>query len=161
MKSPNIISTTGRIPVMAAPTPMPLMPASDMGESITRFVPNSFARPESTLNGVPASATSSAMINTRRSRRISSANASLMAWPKVISRTGFPLVMAGWFSSPWPSPSGGGNEDEGLLGVDMLIDFVWVGIRCIKSEVYRLFDFHRDFIFDLIEQPTIRHFALL
>ena len=137
------------------------MPASEIGESITRFVPNSFARPESTLNGVPASATSSPMMKTVGSRRISSANASLMAWPKVISRTGFPLVMAGWFSSPWPSPSGGGNEGEGLLGVDMLIDFVWVGIRCIKSEVYRIFDFCRDFTFDLIKQLTVRHFAPL
>ena len=35
MKSPNMMSTTGRIPVMAAPTPMPVMPASEIGESIT------------------------------------------------------------------------------------------------------------------------------
>ena len=32
-------STTGRMPVMAAPTPMPAMPASEIGGSITRFVP--------------------------------------------------------------------------------------------------------------------------
>ena len=91
------------------------------------------------------------MMNTRGSRRISSASASLMAWPKVISRTGFSLVMAGWFPSPWPSPSGRGNEGEGLLGVDMLIDFVWIRIRCIHRKVHRLFDVRRDFIFDLIE----------
>ena len=31
-----MMSTTGRMPVMAAPTPMPAMPASEIGESITR-----------------------------------------------------------------------------------------------------------------------------
>ena len=35
IKSPNIISTTGRMPVIAAPTPMPVMPGSEIGESMT------------------------------------------------------------------------------------------------------------------------------
>ncbi len=79
MKSPNMMSTTGRIPVMAAPMAMPVIPASEMGESITRCVPNSCTSPLRTLKGVPASATSSPMMKTRGSRRISSARASRMA----------------------------------------------------------------------------------
>src|SRR5438309_11324921 len=86
MKSPNMMSTTGRIPAMAAPTASPVMPASEMGESMTRAGPNSSTRPDSTLNGVPASATSSPMMNTVGSRRISSASASRTACPNVISR---------------------------------------------------------------------------
>ena len=48
-----MMSTTGRMPVIAAPTPRPVMPASEIGESITRSVPNSSTSPDSTLNGVP------------------------------------------------------------------------------------------------------------
>ncbi len=81
-----MMSTIGRMPVMAAPTPMPVKPGSEMGVSMTRSVPNSSTRPHSTLNGVPASATSSPMMKTVGSRRISSASASLTAWLKVISR---------------------------------------------------------------------------
>src|SRR3990170_2919483 len=68
-KSPNMRSTTGRSPVIAAPTPRPVIPASEIGESITRSGPNSSTRPLSTLKGVPASAT-----------------ASLIAWAIVSSR---------------------------------------------------------------------------
>src|SRR6266581_8716066 len=85
-KSPNMMSTTGRIPVIAAPRPRPEMPASEMGESMTRSQPNSSTRPERTLNGCPASATSSPMRNTVESRRNSSASASLTACDSVSSR---------------------------------------------------------------------------
>src|SRR5580704_17034549 len=87
MKSPNIMSTMGRRPVMAAPTATPVKPASEIGVSSTRSVPNSSTSPESTLKGVPASATSSPRMQTRGSRRISSASASLTACAKVSSRT--------------------------------------------------------------------------
>src|SRR5580693_495069 len=86
-KSPNIISTTGRKPVMAAPTPTPVKPASEMGVSITRSAPNSSTSPDNTLNGVPASATSSPKMQTRESLRISSASASRTACAKVNSRS--------------------------------------------------------------------------
>src|SRR5947208_10283573 len=85
-KSPNMMSTTGRMPVIAAPRPRPVMPGSEIGESITRSVPNSSTRPESTLNGVPASATSSPITNTVGSRRSSSRKASLTACASVSSR---------------------------------------------------------------------------
>src|SRR5579864_3424169 len=85
-KSPNMMSTMGRIPVIAAPRPRPEMPASEIGESMTRSGPNSSTRPESTLNGWPASATSSPMRNTVGSRRNSSASASLTACDIVNSR---------------------------------------------------------------------------
>src|SRR5487761_68429 len=85
-KSPNMMSTTGRLPAMAAPTPIPVKPGSEIGVSITRSVPNSSTSPLRTLKGVPASATSSPMTKTVSSRRISSAIASLMAWAMVSSR---------------------------------------------------------------------------
>src|SRR6056297_527815 len=85
MKSPNIRSTTGRVPVIAAPTASPMKPGSAIGVSTTRSVPNSSTRPLRTLKGVPASATSSPMMKTVLSRRISSASASLTAWDSVIS----------------------------------------------------------------------------
>src|SRR3984893_7975447 len=87
-KSPNMISTTGRSPVIAAPTPMPVKPGSDIGVSTTRSGPNSSTSPDNTLNGVPASATSSPRTQTRVSRRISSARASRTASANVNSRTG-------------------------------------------------------------------------
>src|SRR3954447_17949396 len=84
-KSPNMRSTTGRRPVIAAPTPSPVNPGSLIGVSTTRCVPNSSTRPASTLNGVPASATSSPMTNTVGSRRISSTSASFTALANVSS----------------------------------------------------------------------------
>src|SRR3954454_16371103 len=85
-KSPNMMSTTGRIPVIAAPSARPVMPGSEIGESTTRSVPNSSTSPARTLNGVPASATSSPITKTVGSRRISSRNASFTAWESVSSR---------------------------------------------------------------------------
>src|SRR6185436_5503776 len=86
-KSPNMMSQIGRRPAIAAPTHRPLKPASEIGVSMMRSLPNSSTRPVSTLNVVPASATSSPMRTTRGSRRISCAIASLIASPKVSSRT--------------------------------------------------------------------------
>src|SRR4051812_11699292 len=86
-KSPNMMSMIGRMPAMAAPTPMPLNPASEMGVSMMRSLPNSSTSPVSTLKVVPASATSSPMRTTRGSRRISWAIASLIASPNVSSLT--------------------------------------------------------------------------
>src|SRR3954447_9589118 len=80
-KSPNMMSTTGRIPVIAAPSARPVMPGSEMGVSSTRSGPNSCTSPLSTLNGWPASATSSPSTNTVGSRRSSSTSASFTAWP--------------------------------------------------------------------------------
>src|ERR1700730_6115247 len=80
-----MMSITGRIPVIAAPTPTPVKPASEIGVSITRSLPTPPPRPERPLNGVPASATSSPRIHTRGSRRISSAKASRTACAKVNS----------------------------------------------------------------------------
>src|SRR6202049_3698044 len=88
-----MMSTTGRRPVIAAPTATPVNPASEMGVSTTRFAPNSSTNPESTLNGVPASATSSPMMHTRESRRISSASASRTACANVSSRSGINVLL--------------------------------------------------------------------
>src|SRR6202046_182968 len=85
-----MMSTTGRRPVIAAPTPTPVKPASEMGVSTTRSLPNSSTRPDRTLKGVPASATSSPRMQTVSSRRISSTRASRMACAKVNSRPSCP-----------------------------------------------------------------------
>src|SRR5271163_2509684 len=109
-KSPNMMSMTGRMPVMAAPTPTPVKPASEIGVSITRATPNSCTRPDNTLKGVPASATSSPKMHTRVSRRISSASASFTAWAKVSSRSA-------------------------VSGIDILRHFVDRGVRRGDSEI--------------------------
>src|SRR5215472_11502481 len=96
------MSMMGCIPVMAAPTPSPEMPASEIGESMMRAGPNSSTSPDSTLKGVPASATSSPMMNTVGSRRNSSASASRMAWPRVTSYI-------------WPEPA----SPPATLSIDM------------------------------------------
>src|SRR5437879_4766536 len=92
-KSPNMMSTTGRMPVMAAPTATPVKPASEMGVSTTRSEPNSSTSPDKTLNGVPASATSSPKMHTCESRRISSASASRTACANVSSRSGIHILL--------------------------------------------------------------------
>src|SRR5215471_13479233 len=174
-----MISTTGRIPVMAAPTPMPLMPASEIGESITRFLPNSCTNPESTLNGVPASATSSPMMKTVGSRRISSASASLMAWAKVISRLVFcsePVACVGAFIfryNVWVAvssyesrvsslePETRNAKLETVLRVHILLHFSRIRVRRLRRELDPFFNFRGDFVFHFLQQFVIRHFAFL
>src|ERR1044071_7483980 len=112
-KSPNMMSTTGRNPVIAAPTAMPVKPASEIGVSSTRSLPNSSTSPLNTLNTVPASAMSSPQMNTRGSRRSSSASASRTASPNVNSR---------------------------ISGIDILIYFVDGGIRRCHREGNRFVD---------------------
>src|SRR5215472_14972106 len=115
-----MMSTTGRIPVIAAPTPSPVIPASEIGESSTRSGPNSSTRPESTLNGVPASATSSPTMKTVASRRSSSASASLIACAKVSVRVAAAVCVA--------------------LGVDILGHLARVGERGLDGEGESLLD---------------------
>ena len=74
-----ISSTTGRRPVMAAPTPMPTIVFSEIGVSRTRFSPNSSSRPAVTLKAPLKTPMSSPMRNTRSSRCISSRRAWLSA----------------------------------------------------------------------------------
>src|ERR671928_1351555 len=116
-KSPNMMSTTGRIPVIAAPRPIPVMPASEIGESRTRSGPNSSTSPDITLNGVPASATSSPITNTLASRRSSSASASLTACESVSSRIDSSVATA-------------------ALGEDMLVHLGRVGIVGGERELH-------------------------
>src|SRR6202035_260432 len=136
-KSPNIISTTGRIPVIAAPTPTPVNPASEIGVSITRSLPNSSTSPESTLNGVPASATSSPMMHTVGSRRISSASASRTACANVSSRS---------------------TARSTSSGINVLLHFVGIRIWCRDREIYRRLHFGADFIFQFHQRRSIGQF---
>src|SRR6266566_1259646 len=93
--------------------------SSDVCSSdLSRCSPNSSRSPESTLNGVPASATSSPMMNTAGSRRSSSASASLIAWANVISRVAAAVT----------------------LGVNILGHLARVGVRSVEREGEALFD---------------------
>src|SRR5690348_13730340 len=118
-----MMSTTGRMPVIAAPTPIPVMPTSEIGESMIRCGPNSSTNPESTLNGVPASATSSPITYTVASRRSSSASASRIACASVNSRTPADFD---WLSI--------------VLGVDILINLAGIWERRVEREIHRRLD---------------------
>src|SRR6266849_3445806 len=138
-KSPNMMSITGRIPVIAAPTLTPVNPASEIGVSITRSLPNSSTRPDKTLNGVPASATSSPRRHTRESRRISSANASRTACANVNSRLPFSAKTS---------------------GIHVLLRLVHAGIRRGDRKVDRRLHFFPDFRFDSRKGGRIREILL-
>ena len=79
MKSANCISQIGRSPTTAAPTAVPMIPASASGVSITRSAPNSSMKPSVTLKAPPKTPMSSPMTKTRSSLRISSRIASEIA----------------------------------------------------------------------------------
>src|SRR5579883_420748 len=131
-KSPNMISTTGRRPVMAAPTAIPVKPASEIGVSSTRSGPNSSTSPVKTLNGWPASAMSSPITRTRESRRSSSARASRTACASVISRTLF-------------------------SGIHVLLNFIHRGIGRGDGELNGLIDPGFHFGLDGVESRPVGH----
>jgi hypothetical protein len=79
MKSWNWISAMGSSPLMAAPMATPTIADSASGVSMTRISPNSCCRPSVALNTPPLTPTSSPMMMTRSSRRISSRMPSRMA----------------------------------------------------------------------------------
>src|SRR5699024_8449342 len=86
VKSENWISTMGRMPVIAAPTPIPTIPSSEMVVSRTRSGPKRSMRSFSTPKAPPYRPTSSPIRKTRSSAVIASAIASRMASEYVISR---------------------------------------------------------------------------
>src|SRR6266446_6912637 len=132
--------TTGRSPVMAAPTARPVKPASEIGVSSTRSLPNSSNKPERTLNGVPASATSSPMMQTFASRRISSASASRIACANVSSRS----FCAG----------------RCVSGIHVLCHFIDGRVRSRHCEVDCLFHLGLEFSLHLIKRRGIGEFLL-
>jgi hypothetical protein len=67
MKSENCISTTGRMPVMAAPMARPAITSSEMGVSRMRSSPNSASSPSVTPNAPPYTPMSSPAMNTPES----------------------------------------------------------------------------------------------
>ena len=79
MKSANMISTIGRSPVAAEPTPSPMIAVSVTGVSTTRSLPNSSSRPAVTPKQPPKIPTSSPARNTLGSLRISMRMPSLIA----------------------------------------------------------------------------------
>src|SRR5262245_38872547 len=133
-KSPNMLWTIGRMPVIAAPTPMPVKPASEIGVSMIRSLPNSSTSPVSTLKVVPASATSSPMRTTFGSRRISSAMASLMASPKVSSLTAV-----------------------ARSGIDGLVHLAGIGIGSVDGKLHGGVHLRNQLLLDGIEPGAIGH----
>src|SRR6266545_4102022 len=77
MKSQIWISTMGRMPATAAPTPMPTKDGSEIGVSRTRSSPKRSRNPLDTWKMPPMSPTSSPMRKTRSSRAISPCKAAL------------------------------------------------------------------------------------
>src|SRR6185436_14786025 len=140
-KSPNMMSTTGRMPAIAAPTARPVNPASEIGVSMTRSLPNSSTRPFTTLNGVPASATSSPRSTTLGSRRISSASASRIASAKVSSRTAV--------------PDGSGLLAVTVSGIDVLVHFAWIRKRRVQRELDGGIHLDGHFALDAIQRRLI------
>src|SRR5437879_3481530 len=135
-----MMSTTGRSPVMAAPTPSPVMPGSEIGESSTRSGPNSSTRPASTLKGVPASATSSPMMKTLSSRRSSSERASFTACANVSVRV--PAAVS-------------------TLGEDILGHLARVGERRLQREREPRFDLDAHLVLDALQVVGRREALLL
>ena len=80
-----MISTTGRMPAIAAPMPAPTIAISEIGVLRTRSGPNSSSRPCVTPIEPPISAMSSPMRKTLSSSRIATASASRTASRYVIS----------------------------------------------------------------------------
>src|ERR1700758_5538867 len=74
-----MISTTGRMPAIAAPMPAPTIAISEIGVLRTRSAPNSSSRPCVTPIEPPISAMSSPMMKTSSSSRIAVAIASRTA----------------------------------------------------------------------------------
>jgi len=74
-----MISTMGRRPAIAAPTPSPTIVFSEIGVSRTRFSPNFSSRPWVTLNAPWKTPMSSPTMKTDSSRSISSLSAALSA----------------------------------------------------------------------------------
>src|SRR5262245_34561349 len=95
-------------------------------------LPNSSTSPVSTLNVVPASATSSPMRTTRGSRRISSAMASLIASPNVSSRTAV-----------------------AVSGIDVLVHLAGIRIRCVDGEVHGTVHFFDELFLNPVERRAI------
>src|SRR6266566_7467191 len=130
-----MMSTTGRSPVIAAPTPIPVNPASEIGVSSTRSRPNSSTNPDRTLNGVPASATSSPKMHTRLSRRISSARASRTACAKVNSRAA-------------------------TSGIHVLVRLFRLGVRRSNRKLNCRLHIRSHVLADVFECHRVRHFLL-
>src|SRR5262245_5635066 len=130
-----MMSTIGRIPVIAAPTAIPVNPASEIGVSSTRSFPNSSTSPVRTLNTVPASAMSSPHMKTRESRRISSAIASRTASPNVNSRV---AVIAS--------------------GIDILVYLVRRGIGRRRRKLHGSIDVRFDFFLNTVQLRAIGEF---
>src|SRR5882762_3919405 len=129
-----MMSTTGRRPVIAAPTATPVNPASEIGVSMKRDFPNSSTSPYNTLIGVPSSATSSPIRHTRGSRRISSASASRTASPSVNSRTA-------------------------TSGINVLPYLVQAGIGGLYGKIDGRVDLGFDFRLNPIELRFVREFS--
>ena len=114
-KSPNMMSTIGRSPAIAAPTPRPVNPASEIGVSMMRSWPNSLDQPLQHLERGAGFGHVLAERPTRGSRPISSAIASRIASPKVSSRTDT-------------------LGDTAISGIDVFVDFATDRDRAPRSQ---------------------------
>src|SRR5690349_11262056 len=128
MKSSYMISTTGRMPCIAAPIPAPTIAISEIGVLRTRSGPNSSTRPWVTPIEPPISAMSSPMTKTSSSPRIASASASRTASLYDTSGTSDPLR------------------------VDVLESVLWLRVRPVLRERDRGLD---DTLHLVLERPPL------
>src|SRR6266404_1104168 len=111
MKPSNWISGMGRMPAMARPMAVPMMPDSARGVSTTRSAPKRAWRPSVTRKTPPFLPMSSPRRMTRSSAASSWARARLMAWTRVS------WGMGCWDFGVWIAECGmGGAEWGGSAG---------------------------------------------
>src|SRR3989442_5370964 len=133
--------TTGRSPLPAAPSPIPVIASSEIGVNRTRLSPNLFSS---------AGARVVAIVITRSSRSISSISASSRAWANVISRTvATPLLYRRASASGAPAPRRPAARTA-LLGEHVDQEVAGVGIRARLGECHRGVEIALDRIADLL-----------
>src|SRR5882724_3888778 len=142
-KSENCISGTGRSPCIAAPMAELMITPSASGVSITRSAPNSSCNPLVALKTPPITPTSSPRMNTRSSRRISSAKALVIASIYVesaIGRGSLSLFAAGrrrCAARPCLAVQFAVADAERIHMVQRLFRF---GIRRVLGKLHRFLD---------------------
>src|ERR1019366_1618860 len=129
MKSTNAISTTGRMPAIAAPVAIPMNPVSEIGVSMTRAAPNSSAMPTVVPNTPPSLAMSSPIRNMFGFLRISLNTASRPARAMVRVR-----------SEPGAPDGAGCAMVNSPSGVQALERVGCVGVLALAAETHRCID---------------------
>src|SRR5256885_1177070 len=131
MKSANMKSITGRVPVMAAPALRPTKPRSQMGVSHSRSGPKRSYSPAVVLKLPPRLPMPSPITKMRGLAAISSESASSVAFMNVSSRMGSPVIHVRG-RGRWVGPGAAFGELAGVYhrGADLLVDRPQLRFSC-------------------------------